>query len=112
MIGSIQKLGIGGGLGFIAGLAAVVWIAPTTTAGTILVVAVCVVVGTVIWGGLSLLAESRKGAQVASSTTARDSPSEPASSNLHEPERSAAPKPQNSAAERNTADPALPSDTN
>ena len=112
MIGNIQKLGIGGGLGFIAGLVAVLWIAPTTTGGIILVMAVCVVVGTVIWGGLSLLADSRKGAQVASSNTPRDSPSESASSNLNKPERAAASKPQRSAAESDTANPAHPSDTN
>ena len=55
MIGSIQKLGIGGGLGFIVGLMAVLWIAPTTTGGIIVVMAACVVVGTVIWGACHCL---------------------------------------------------------
>jgi hypothetical protein len=53
MIDVVKKLGPGGGVGFLAGLAAVYWIEPATSAGTILLMAICIVAGGIIGGALA-----------------------------------------------------------
>jgi hypothetical protein len=55
MIDAIRKFGPGGGVGFLVGLAAVWWIEPTTTPGTVLLILTCIVVCGVIGAALSYL---------------------------------------------------------
>lgn len=50
MIETLKTLGPGGAGGFLAGLAAVAWIEPTTTGGTGLLIAVFVALGILLAG--------------------------------------------------------------
>jgi hypothetical protein len=51
----LAKFGIGGGIGFLLGLMAVWWIAPTTAGGTVLLVAILVIASAVLGGIVSPL---------------------------------------------------------
>jgi hypothetical protein len=51
----LAKFGIGGGIGFLLGLMAVWWIAPTTAGGTVLLVAIFVIASAVLGGIVSPL---------------------------------------------------------
>lgn len=48
MLGTLLKLGLSGCLGFLAGLLGVWWVEPTTTEGTVLILAVCIAVAIAI----------------------------------------------------------------
>jgi hypothetical protein len=55
MIDVLKKLGPGGGVGFLIGLAAVWWIAPTTGPGTALLILICIVACGLVGGLLAWL---------------------------------------------------------
>lgn len=51
--GTVMKLGVGGGVGFLLGLVAVWWVEPTTRGGVALLMVIFVVVSTVVGGIVS-----------------------------------------------------------
>ncbi len=53
MIDVVKKLGPSGGLGVLAGLAMMWWVEPETTAGRVLLVAICIVVFGLVGGALA-----------------------------------------------------------
>lgn len=55
MLATLKKLGTSGGIGFLFGIAAVWFIAPTTPGGTGLIMAIVVVSAMVIGQGISYL---------------------------------------------------------
>lgn len=55
MIDILKKLGAGGGIGFLVGLAAAWWIEPATGPGTALLILICIVACGVIGGLLAWL---------------------------------------------------------
>jgi NhaP-type Na+/H+ and K+/H+ antiporter len=52
---TLQKLGIGGLLGFLLGLATVWYVEPTTPGGTGLLLLICVSLGMLFWALLSAI---------------------------------------------------------
>jgi hypothetical protein len=53
VVEAIAKLGVSGGVGALIGIVAVWWIDPTTTGGTVLLMAVFIVVSMVVGGLIS-----------------------------------------------------------
>ncbi len=60
MIEALSKFGLGGGIGFLVGLAAVWWIKPTTAGGTALLIAICIVISIVLGATISKLFGKRE----------------------------------------------------
>jgi hypothetical protein len=50
MLDTIGKLGLGGGIGVIIGIAIVLWIQPTTNGGTAILIVIPIIVCTTIGG--------------------------------------------------------------
>jgi hypothetical protein len=50
VVDALAKLGVSGGVGFLLGLAAVWWVAPTTEGGIVLVIVIFVIASAVIGG--------------------------------------------------------------
>lgn len=58
-MGMLKELSVGGLFGLLAGLGLVSWVEPTTTGGTVLLIFVCVAVGTAL-GGLFSAGKGKK----------------------------------------------------
>lgn len=59
-LGFLKTLGIGGGIGFLIGLALVGYIEPTTTGGALLLIGIFVVVGFIVSESVRLARAGRK----------------------------------------------------
>jgi hypothetical protein len=60
MLETIGKLGIAGGIGFVIGMVTVLWVKPTTSGGTSILIVISVIVFTTIGGIVSALRGKRK----------------------------------------------------
>ncbi len=58
MIELIAKLGISGAIGFLVGLLVIWWVEPVTSDGTILLVAICIILSIIISSFISKKAKS------------------------------------------------------
>ena len=56
MVSQLKSLGIGGGLGLIAGIPLMIWIAPTTNSGAVVILVLCTLIGFVIGEAVALVA--------------------------------------------------------
>lgn len=59
MIGQLKSLGIGGGLGTLTGIPLMIWIAPTTSSGAVVIIALCTLTGFVAGETAVLIARLR-----------------------------------------------------
>lgn len=56
MISQLKSLGIGGGLGLLAGIPLMIWIAPTTNSGAVVILVLCALIGVIVGESVALLA--------------------------------------------------------
>lgn len=56
MIGQLKSIGVGGGLGLLAGIPLMIWIAPTTNSGAVVILALCILVGFIVGEAIALIA--------------------------------------------------------
>lgn len=59
-MGTVLKLGIGGVVGLLAGLALVAWVRPATQGGQALLVVISVAIGSAVWAALAAALARRK----------------------------------------------------